>query len=694
MKNKKTIIAIISVVAVILVLIGVTYAYWLVTKEQVGENVISSACLDISLNGSGDINLPNQYPMSDDDGLKTTPYTFTVTNNCKTSIDYQINLETLGSEENTILPSAIKIALNESGVTNIVPVLLSEKSVVNPTIANAYTANKLLVGTLSANSDETTKDTVTYELRLWLDKDAPISEANKTFTSKITVTVGQSVNNPIKEGTLAYNILSNYGGVDAATIYNTGSTETTPSDDKQVFALDYSRGIHRFATEYAFDSKTGEYSLAGTIVEATVEECRSGAKICGQYALSTIATNFDDEAYDSDNYTKAPYLLTISSFSCSRGDSSNGDIVMYCITAKVQSGTNMYSEASNTPETGVYKAEDDDGVSYYFRGAPTNNYVKFGEYANDYKLWKSPSLGGYKFATESECVETTTSVNGTSDCIEEIYLAKGTPMYWRIVRINGDGTIRLIYDGTEPVANGIAHSALMPDEYVRQLTMGTGYAGSIFNSSANDKKYVGYVYDESNTSSSIKLRVDDWYATNLKTTYEKYIADSVFCNDREVAGLDSTGLMFYYQARWRIEEYKTPKLTCTNEDDKLNVKNEKLTNPVGLITADEVFMAGGNIANSSYYLYTGRGYWTMTPLAYDAFDSGAPAAMIFLVSDDGKVGSSGTVGGNEVPGHVNGAFATSGSLPSTRPVINLKADVKFTGDGRIDTNTPYEIVME
>ena len=48
MKNKKTMIAIISVVAVILVLIGVTYAYWLVTKTQVGESVISSACLDIS----------------------------------------------------------------------------------------------------------------------------------------------------------------------------------------------------------------------------------------------------------------------------------------------------------------------------------------------------------------------------------------------------------------------------------------------------------------------------------------------------------------------------------------------------------------------------------------------------------------------------------------------------------------------
>ncbi len=91
MRNKKTVIAIISVVAVILILIGVTYSYWLVTKEQQRENVISSACLDISMTGSNDINLTSQYPMSDEDGMSTKPYKFTVTNNCKASFDYQVN---------------------------------------------------------------------------------------------------------------------------------------------------------------------------------------------------------------------------------------------------------------------------------------------------------------------------------------------------------------------------------------------------------------------------------------------------------------------------------------------------------------------------------------------------------------------------------------------------------------------------
>ena len=81
----------------LLVAIGITYAYWLITKNQTGENVISSACLDISLTEEeNDITLTNQFPLSDEDGAALTPYTFTVTNNCNTSIDYQVALESIG----------------------------------------------------------------------------------------------------------------------------------------------------------------------------------------------------------------------------------------------------------------------------------------------------------------------------------------------------------------------------------------------------------------------------------------------------------------------------------------------------------------------------------------------------------------------------------------------------------------------
>ena len=76
--NKKTKVAIIGVIALVLVTIGASYAYWLITRTQQGENVITTGCLDITLNGSGDITLSNQIPMSDEEGMKLMPYTFTV----------------------------------------------------------------------------------------------------------------------------------------------------------------------------------------------------------------------------------------------------------------------------------------------------------------------------------------------------------------------------------------------------------------------------------------------------------------------------------------------------------------------------------------------------------------------------------------------------------------------------------------
>ena len=132
------------------------------------------------------------------------------------------------------------------------------------------------------------------------------------------------------------------------------------------------------------------------------------------------------------------------------------------------------------------KAKDAYGDSYYYRGNVTNNYVLFAD------------------------------------------------KYWRIVRINGDGTVRVIYDGTSAHANGESSSD-------RQI--GT----SAFNSSYKDNAYVGYMYGKTGAStyaethantndSTIKAYLDNWYKTNiLGTVHEQYLADNVFCNDRSIS---------------------------------------------------------------------------------------------------------------------------------------------------------------
>ena len=257
---------------------------------------------------------------------------------------------------------------------------------------------------------------------------------------------------------------------------------------------------------------------------------------------------------------------------------------------------------------GIYETTDNLGTAYYYRGDAENNYVSFAGY------------------------------------------------YWRIIRINGDGSIRIIYDGTSAHENGESNTD-------RQI--GT----SAYNSSYNASYYVGYTYttaqrpssQNSGTASTIKGVLDSWYSTNIsgKGLDDKVVSTPGFCNDREMrtgytwsATPSST---IYYKAYERLNTNKTPTLECSNTNDIYTTK-------VGLITADEVSMAGGvyNTNNTSYYLYTGQTYWTMSP--YRANSSGN--AGVFLVDSSGYLSGS----------SVNNAFGV-------RPVLNLSADVTLTGEG-------------
>ena len=283
------------------------------------------------------------------------------------------------------------------------------------------------------------------------------------------------------------------------------------------------------------------------------------------------------------------------------------------------------------------KAKDAYGDSYYYRGNVTNNYVKFAD------------------------------------------------KYWRIVRINGDGTVRVIYDGTSAHANGEASAD-------RQI--GT----SAFNSSYNDNAYVGYMYGKTGAStyadahantnkSTIKTYIDDWYKTNIVgTTNEQYLADNIFCNDRSMAGNNSgtgagTSVTYYrwYNGPWESENYskynKKMMLTCSQKNDAFTVSdttngNGALTYPVGLLSTDEIALAGGwNAANSGYYLYSGQVWWASSPYYF-----GGLGAFVRGVYSDG---------------HADGFSDGVGSSHGVRPVFNLKAEVLLQGSGTAED--PYRI---
>ena len=159
--------------------------------------------------------------------------------------------------------------------------------------------------------------------------------------------------------------------------------------------------------------------------------------------------------------------------------------------------------------------------------------------------------------------------------------------YWRIIRTNHDGSIRLLYSGTSPDTT-------------------SGYIWtSAFNSPYNDLMHVGYMYGTSGSlennrlntnNSAIKTYIDNWYKNNL-TAYTKYLSnDAVYCNDRELApgSTYNTGnTSFSYATKGRLNTNKTPTYNCTNIKDAFSGSNSeaKLTYPIGLMTADEIAYA-------------------------------------------------------------------------------------------------------
>ena len=282
------------------------------------------------------------------------------------------------------------------------------------------------------------------------------------------------------------------------------------------------------------------------------------------------------------------------------------------------------TKVTDTTTEVIYQAEDDWGDTYYFAGNPTDNWVKFAGF------------------------------------------------YWRITRINGDGSIRMIYQGTSANTTGT----------------GTQLQESAFNSSYNRSEYVGYMYTSgqqhgNTTDSPIKDIVDSWYSSNLASYADKISKEAGFCGDRNMASgyswSSTPSSTIYYAGYGRLVQKSSsvnPTFKCSNSTDLYTVSgsskgNKALSNPVGLITADEVTMAGlpWSGSTTSNYLYTGQYYWTMSPYSF-----GGSFASVFRVDSDGSLNYS----------WVNNSFGV-------RPVINLRSDITIlSGDGT--SSNPYVIL--
>ena len=647
---KRRILVVIMSLGILLFLgIGLSYSMWNMSNSQDTNNVIAttSECFDVSLtNQSNAIKLENAYPITDEKGKKLTPFTFTVKNTCDMFLSYTVNLESL--DGSTLSSKFIDAMVNNEEIKR-----LSEYESTDVVNKGSVESRILAKGSLSKD------DSNDYSLRLWIDYDTTMEDLDnetKILKSKVVIKATASTWDPVSEGynTLHDAILANeyqmspekalkkinakgtpdfsetapiisgwvekHGDIQTAT-FNKPHPKCIGKEEYGTQNLTAKDSLLLIGKGYTFNSSTGQYSLTDTAYydPTNLDLENNDYYFCN--GMATIGSDGVIVTYDwSENCN--PYKLTnvekIDNYDPEKGY----QLIWYKVSGYRYTQQEIESDSS---DKGLYIIEDDLGTSYYYRGNVKNNNVYF------------------------------------------------AGMYWQIIRINGDGSIRLLYNGTEKDAQGdektIASSAYNPNMPFKPAYGGYMY-GSDLSTLANASK--------NEVDSKIKSTLDNYIKQNeWMNKMSNYLADTGFCNDRRIHGGDgiSTSSNTYYNGIDRDNNKKVT-LTCDSNDlftVSSNNGNGALTYPVGLITYDELVLSGltSGKLNKLSWTYSSKGYWTMTPLAFKSTDGN-----IFVAMENSN--------GNIV------TYAWSGGVNGIRPVINLKSNVKISG-GIGTVNNPFVV---
>ena len=565
MKNKKKqiIITLIAIISLIVITVGVTYAFFNYAKEGTTDNVVKTGGItflytEVSGVGKG-ISLTDAYPVADSIGKvqvgEGKVFDFKVTSNISmnSNIGYQVTArKKTGS---TLANSAVKVYLTEVNGTEQ-ELLLSKYSELDQTDKvdiSKYDERILYEATVPANTSNYEKN---FRLRMWVDENTDFSDGSmndKTFTLTVNV---------YADGKVVTDNLDTTNTLDSITVSDC-------------------------TLDPVFNSATTEYSckvpnsVSSVTVNATSTSTKSKVRGLGIKDLAVgkntlpirvIAEDGSEKIYNV-NVTRKQAVQNVSIFG------KKFEVV--------DAEPTLTTSSNNTTDaSGLYASTDTNTgkPTYYFRGNVTNNYVKF------------------------------------------------AGQTWRIVRVNEDGTIRIVMqDGINSNAN-IA-----------------------FNSNYNNYRYMYY------TNSQAKLTLESWYQTNIgsKSDLAKNVASGAYyCEQAKVKQSDS-----YTSGSATMTTYNkyTPDFKCIADGNGKGVVNAS----VGLLSYDEVVYAGGyfNVMDNNYYLNNSYSpSWTMSPAG---FVPGNSHSYVW------SVGYS--------------AFITSATVDNSIPlraVLNLTADTQISdGDG-------------
>ena len=693
---KKRMLILCIMLAVVLITSGVSYAIFTSYSSQSDANTLAASCMDLEFNGQNEINLLNTYPISEGEALEQTPYTFTIKNNCDNYIEYYV-IASVISTTNKVDSKYVKVSLLGDNDLNGT-VINTLESIATPQSLSKYSISENYI--LKRGDGITKDESRTFNFRMWLDSNNPdiwTSEdvEGKDYQVKISV-VGTVRTRPKDDLFVAALIDGEESTSFPTTSGYTASVECTRNGKK----VNAKESIVWNGTEWELTAKitngnvrcnatfiTKVPTLAETILannEIKTPLTTPGSEVSAHtkddvesqttsvsstyqayyftygtgYTANGSKFNLTGTAVTADTYANSYSSLVgkyfVSSSASSNGSSTAGTMktttnlssVYYVVSATSSSYTyKQITSNKNTTEALLASTEDDYGTSYYFRGAVKNNYVQFA----------------------NKC--------------------------WRIVRVNGDGSIKLVLhnDNTSGSSSPCAASNNSTTAAFARYS-GSTY-NTAFNSSYNDNAYVGFMFGTAgssdyasthanNNKSDILKNLETWYTNNL-TSYESKLADTIWCNDKSTVsgGLGYGTNVTDYGANNRLASTKQPTLKCPNDnnggklskftvDDTTN-GNGNLTYKIGLLTADEIAFAG-SIAytyNRSTYLQENTGttwWWSLSP---DRFNGGY--ASVWSVH-------SGDLGDGDV-----------GGVGGLRPAISLVSSTNVTGNGTSDN--PYVV---
>ena len=484
--------------------------------------------------------------------------------------------------------------------------------------------------------------------------------------------------------TCTYDIVYEYDA--GSNVYGQGTTTKTSGATKEItIEVNGMNGNNHFATETNFDHANIQSYYDSTnkyykLVEgATIKSLGSTQsvrwKIIGRY----YNLNVSQAQLGGKNFTGKIYAI---SKGCSSEDGTTVKKGYETILANNGGKTTIEAKTApsfasiETSNAGMYSYTEGTGKTYYYRGAVDNNWVKYGKFKEDQIVYRgfyddttntdvwfdseNYQINYIDYPTLAECqagLPTSETIRYPSTynykCKEVTYAHKGDDMYWRIIRVDKDNKIKMIYAGSKA-----------PSESTKVAITGTNtnMGMTAYNNDDNRAEYVGFQYTTGSqrgttTNSTIKAYLDNWYTKyfNENIGTSRFIK-TTFCNDRNTSiTWASTDSNLEYAPYTRLSaDTPTPTFECNDAD--------VVTNNLGLITADEIVLAGGkaDTDNSALYLNNNMIYWAGSPYAF--YDN---HSIVFTLSP--------------IRGLVNGNVNTR--VGGARGVVSLSSESKLLGSG-------------